>query len=339
MEVLGLDIGGANLKAAHSAGAARSRPFALWKEPSRLPRELQALLRTMPRFERLAVTMTGELCDCFETKRQGVNAILDAVQAAAGAVPVQVWQWADGADNNVVGRFVDVATARAMPLQTAAANWLALATFAGRYAPEGAAVLLDIGSTTTDIVPLRDGRPTPKGRTDTGRLSFQELVYTGVRRTPVCALTRGRGAAELFATTRDVYLLLEELPEDVTDRDTADGRPATRAAAAARLARMLCADTETMTAEDIRRLAGQVSRRQQDRLREALGIVWETNLRRAPFTLLAAGSGEFLVQKLLGLEPPLPVTRFVSLGRDWGQEVSQAACAYALAALAAEVRD
>src|SRR5919201_1892665 len=90
--VLALDVGGANLKAAHSRGAACLRPFALWKDPAGLPGALRALLGRMPLHDLLAVTMTGELCDCFETKRQGVNAILDAVEAVADGTPVRVWR-------------------------------------------------------------------------------------------------------------------------------------------------------------------------------------------------------------------------------------------------------
>ncbi len=155
MNVLGLDIGGANLKAAHTDGRARSVPFALWKNPTALPDALRRLLGNMPPANVLAVTMTGELCDCFESKRQGVVAILDAVKETAGETPICVWQ------ND--GRFVDLEEARQTPLPAASANWLALAAFAGRYAPKGPALLIDIGSTTTDIVPLRNGRPVPKG--------------------------------------------------------------------------------------------------------------------------------------------------------------------------------
>src|SRR5947208_2344005 len=78
--------------------------------------------------------------------------------------------------------------ARRQWLRTAAANWLATAVWAGRFAPEGAALLIDAGSTTTDIVPLWNGRPMPLGLTDPDRLRTGELVYTGARRTPVCAL-------------------------------------------------------------------------------------------------------------------------------------------------------
>src|SRR5262245_49045123 len=158
MNVLGLDIGGANLKAAHSGGGARLRRFELWKQAGRLPQALAEVIGTLPAFDVLAATMTGELCDCFETRRQGVHAILDAVEAVAGPRPVRVWR------ND--GRLVDVVAARAAPLQAAAANWLALATYAGRFAPEGSALLVDVGSTTTDVVPLWQGEPVPQGRTD-----------------------------------------------------------------------------------------------------------------------------------------------------------------------------
>src|SRR5262245_12683386 len=101
LSVLGLDIGGANLKAAHVRGSARSIPFALWKSPGGLANALRQLLACFSHFDLLAVTMTGELCDCFETKTQGVEAILDAVVVASPGVPIRVWQ--------TTGRFTDPA--------------------------------------------------------------------------------------------------------------------------------------------------------------------------------------------------------------------------------------
>src|SRR5438445_9740289 len=91
MVVLGLDIGGANLKAATADKRAVSVPFALWKEPGRLPAALAELVAHFPDADELAVTMTGELCDCYETKREGVNAILDATEFAAKGRAIRVW--------------------------------------------------------------------------------------------------------------------------------------------------------------------------------------------------------------------------------------------------------
>jgi probable H4MPT-linked C1 transfer pathway protein len=327
--ILGLDIGGANLKAAHADGPARSQPFALWKNPRELSHALGRLLSSLPRYDRLAVTMTGELCDCFATRREGVQAILDAVEEVAEGKPVRVWQTS--------GRFATLAAVRADPLQAAAANWLALAVYAGRFVPAGPAVLMDIGSTTTDIVPLCDGRPVPRGRTDAERLQCQELVYTGVRRTPLCALLGAAGAAEWFATTHAVYLLLGDLAEDANDADTPDGRPATRAAAHARLARMICADTETTSEAERVRLAEQVQSWQCRLLGHALAAV-ASSLPERPATFLLSGSGEFLARKVLALLPD-SFAQCISLGKRLGPEISQAACAHAVAVLAREQDD
>src|SRR5262245_32829782 len=188
--VLGFDIGGANTKAAHSGGACLSRSFALWQDPEGLAlrlvlRELRAAL---PPASELAVTMTGELCDCFASKREGISRILDAVADVAGDTPVGVWR--------TDGSLVDRVTAQSGDaLLVAAANWHALATWASRLVPAGPALLLDIGSTTTDIIPLSDGVPVMAGHTDPERLRCGELVYTGVRRTPVCAVLGNEGLA------------------------------------------------------------------------------------------------------------------------------------------------
>ena len=133
--------------------------------------------------------MTGELCDCFETKRQGVLAILDAVEAVGGrqAGPRL-------AHRRPLRRPCGGA---AEPLKAAAANWLALATFAGRFAPEGPALLIDVGSTTTDIVPLRDGRPVPHRRAPTASACSPASWFTpaSAARRSAPSWTRGRGGA------------------------------------------------------------------------------------------------------------------------------------------------
>src|SRR3954471_1914030 len=133
--ILGLDIGGANLKAATVDKRAISVPFALWKQPDRLPAALAELVKQFPDAEELAVTMTGELCDCFETKRDGVNAIVAAVRSVSGGRRIRVWS-TDGA-------FLDSEEAKANHLKVASANWHALATLAGQYVPAYPAILLD----------------------------------------------------------------------------------------------------------------------------------------------------------------------------------------------------
>jgi hypothetical protein len=328
--VLGLDVGGANLKLAHASGFALQQPFPLWKQPTQLAAALRDLLTHAPPFDRLAVTMTGELCDCFETKQQGVKAILDAVHDAAGDVPTSIWT-ADG-------RFVDPAIARREWLKVAAANWLATATWAGRFASTGGALLIDVGSTTTDIIPVFNGRPTPSGLTDTERLKSGELVYTGARRTPVCALLQNQVMAEFFATTLDVYLALGRVPEAPADHDTADGRPATRTFAHARLARMVGGDPEMTPNAETHRLAEQVAARQSEIIRAAAARV-AARLPQLPSTLLTAGSGEHLIDAAIAFDANLARVERISLSTKLSPAISSAICAYAIAILAAESND
>ncbi len=334
--VLGLDIGGANLKAATADRRAASVPFPLWKQPDRLPAALADLVAKFPDADEFAVTMTGELCDCYETKRQGVNAILTAVQNVSRSYPIRVW--------STDGKFLNVEEARKDYLKVAAANWHALATYAGGAVPQGTALLIDIGSTTTDLVPILDGEPWTEGKTDPGRMRAGELVYTGVWRTPVYALLPpGEVAAELFATTADVYLMLGRLPDNPANCDTADGRPATRQHAHARLSRMLGGDPELVSEAEVLKLAERVAERQLDLLRDRVGAQVRRVLGLQPSSLgarrvaIAAGSAEFLAWDAL-----LPHRRyfwdFHSLTDRLGPAVSACAPAYALAVLATERR-
>jgi (4-(4-[2-(gamma-L-glutamylamino)ethyl]phenoxymethyl)furan-2-yl)methanamine synthase len=332
--ILGLDIGGANLKAATADNRAESVPFALWKEPERLPEVLGELVAQFPEAEELAVTMTGELCDCFRTKRDGVNHILTAVLNVSRSRPVWVWT-TDGA-------FVNSEQARKEYLKVAAANWHALATYAGGFRSHGPAVLIDVGSTTTDIIPILNGDPVPEGKTDFERLYTDELIYTGVRRTPVCAILGFNGAAELFATMLDVFLLLGAIREDPQDTDTADGRPATQEFAHARLSRMVGGDPELTTKEVTRSLAEGIAEQQLSRLVSAADKARRMVNHRAGksnpderLPVIASGSGEFLARQVEGT---IGTSISLSLSEQLGPQLSACAPAYAVAVLAAERR-
>jgi probable H4MPT-linked C1 transfer pathway protein len=333
VSIVALDIGGANLKAADGLGYARSRSFALWRTPELLAVELQSLIGEAPHCDHLAVTMTGELADCYATKAIGVRSILNAVESAAAGRRIVVYL--------TTGEWATVDDARETPLLAAASNWRALATYANRFASSWPAVLIDMGSTTADIILLRESGPCPAGKTDPERLVSGELVYTGIERTPVSAIVQRlpwRGetcpvASELFATSADAYLLLGETPEDVHSIDTADGRSMTRAAAHARMARMVCADTTMFTEADARAAADAICDAQLAMLETAARDV-SARLRQPPQTLILSGQGEFLLRQLAARLPWQ--CEVLSLTKELGAEVSRCAPAHALAVLARE---
>ena len=333
MKWLALDIGGANLKAADGQGFAMSQAFSLWEKPEQLTDALRSIMAQVPRVDHIAATMTGELADCFATKAEGVKFILNALSVAADGRHTRVYQ--------TNGRIVSLQTATRQPLLVASSNWHALASFAGQYVAFGSGLVIDIGSTTCDLIPLVDGVPVTIGKTDPNRMVNGELVYTGVQRSPVCAISslvpwRGRKcplAQEVFATMWDVYLTLGDLPDEPQSTQTADHRPATKEAARDRLARSICADRETFSETDARLMADSLAQAQLRKI-AAIAVQLIGRLQQPPHTVVISGRGEFLARRVLD-ELKLKAN-VVSLARELGPELSRCAAAHALAVLARE---
>jgi len=334
IDVLGLDVGGANLKAADGKGWTHAEPFPLWREPGRLADALLRIVRLKPA-ARVAVTMTGEIADCFADRAAGVahivRAVLEATAADGGMVDTLVYL--------VDGRFVTPAEAVVRPLEAAASNWHAVARLAATVTRAERAFLVDVGSTTTDIVPLLRGGPVPLARDDAGRMCSGELVYTGLERTPLSAIVRSlphRGvrrplAAERFAESRDAWVLLGGCAEDPDFCDTADGGPCTRDAARVRLARAVLVEPGEFTEEDAHAAAAACAAAQaravaRGLLAVASGCGWR------PDAVVLSGHGTPLAE--LALERlRWPVER-VSLRTLLGAEVARVAPAHAVAVLA-----
>ncbi|HEX2249290.1 MAG TPA: hydantoinase/oxoprolinase family protein [Gemmatimonadales bacterium] len=307
--VMGWDIGGVNTKAARLNSNAppdcrsTSLPYELQRQPSLLSDTLRTAAWQIgaERDDCHAVTMTAELSQFFRTKREGVGFVLDALEATFPSERLHVY--------TVSGRFVSPEAAREDPLGVAASNWAATASWVGRWIPN--CILIDVGSTTSDLIPIRQGRIAAWGRTDPERLRTGELVYTGALRTPVEAIARRLRfrdatialAAEGFALSGDVHLWLGGIrPEEYTC-PTPDGRPAIREYAGERLARSVCADRDLLDDADIDQLATGLAFEQTRNLCEALRAIRE----RCPEldTAVVTGLGEFIAAgaaRLVGLK-------------------------------------
>ena len=298
-EIIGWDIGGVHTKAAWLPGGElaqariESRAFEIWKADNELPAVLRSVYRSLEVGDpdAMAVTMTAELADVFESKRQGVLFVLNALRDTFPGTPLFVL--------SLDQQLEPLEAAFRNPTGFAAANWLASALFVAEREPN--CLLVDVGSTTTDIVPIRHRRVAAEGRTDTDRLTTGELVYTGIVRTnpnTIAARVPVRGrpcsvAAEMFALMGDVYLQLGLIaPGDYTV-PTPDGGPKTVAGAQRRLARLVCADAETLGPEEIHRLARYLYEKQLQQVTEAMYQVC-SRLSGDDLPLLAAGSGRFL---------------------------------------------
>ena len=297
--ILGLDIGGVNTKAvrldADGTLHARSRSFELQREPDALVRVLTDLASELgcpPSRFTCALTMTAELSQMFRTKRDGVAFVLDALSSAFPDADVRVF--------TTDGTFHSIDAARETPLAVAAANWAATAQLvAERFTT---ALLIDVGTTTTDIIPVVDGRVVASGRTDPDRLASGELVYTGALRTPAEAIVRevpyrgGRAAvsAEGFALIGDAHLWRGRLtPEDYTV-PTPDGRAASRELAGERLARVVCADRDMLDESAIASIADAIADEQVETVAAAIRRV--RSCHPSVQTAVVTGLGDFIAR-------------------------------------------
>lgn len=337
--ILGIDIGGANLKYATVAGRTHALPFPLWKRPHDLASQLQRDVGSFGDVRQLAVTMTGELADCFLDRGRGVAQIVAACRDAAARV---------GCDSvrfyGVDGRFHDPESACEQPDLIAAANWHALASHvAQRFAPslDRGALLIDIGSTTTDLIPIARGSVATKSKTDYERLREGTLVYLGGERTPVCAVVDTlpfRGEAipvmrEVFATIDDVRLLTGHTAENPDDNDTADGAPRDCFHAANRLARMIGLDHRGVSIGDAVCLARQVHDRGIALITDALDRCRARGLVDGTEIWIISGHASDL----------LPTDRVsaghIQLADVLGNDVARCAPAHAVACLLGDVGD
>ena len=294
--VVGWDIGGVHTKAARAVrgrvAATRAAPYEIQRHPAALAPLLAGLASELgsETGDLHAVTMTAELSQLFRTKREGVGFVLDAVTAVFPEGRVRVW--------SVDGCWRTPEQARRQPLAVAAANWAATARLVGRTFPD--CLLIDVGSTTTDIIPVVHAQPAAIGRTDPERLQQGELVYTGALRTPAEAIAstvpvHGRPtgvSAEGFALAGDAHVWRGELAPADYSVPTPDGRPPTRGFAGERLARIVCADCEMLDPGAISAIADALWEAQVTRIREAVCRVRGRHpaLARAVVT----GLGEFL---------------------------------------------
>jgi (4-(4-[2-(gamma-L-glutamylamino)ethyl]phenoxymethyl)furan-2-yl)methanamine synthase len=300
IRVIGWDVGGANVKLAAVANgrveSVAQIPCPLIPDRAKFDQAVAAALPLIGDPAVHAVTMTGELSDVFESREDGVAYLVDLMVTTAGAVPVLTYAGAAG--------FLAPLEAKRQTLEVASANWHASAALVAKR--HGEALLVDIGSTTTDLIPVKGGKVAASGATDSARLASGELVYTGVVRTPVMALTqtapfRGRSqriAAERFATMADVYRLTGDLPDDADPTPAADQRGKSSAESAARLARMLGRDADEAELADWVALACHFASCQLALIEEAAREVVMRQGLPDTAPVIRAGCGRFLAHQL-----------------------------------------
>ncbi len=318
--VIGWDIGGAHLKAVmlNTAGhvlAANQVYCPLWRGLHELDLAMDVILREF-NAENHRVTMTGELADIFPNRHAGVVQIAQFVAQKLSSQKIAGQKLLDQKlQCNVMfyagnQGFVDIEAVESHTADIASMNWLASTQYIAHNVKQG--LFIDVGSTTTDIALMSDGRVQVRGFNDATRMQCDELVYTGVVRTPLMALTQkipfaGQQiniAAEHFATTADVYTLTGDLAAAENMAETADGAEKSMEASARRIARMIGHDAQDATLSVWCNLAYAFKEAQLNLIKQAV-LIQISRLAQISrledcqnLHIIGAGAGEFIVCEL-----------------------------------------
>jgi len=278
MKIAGFDIGGANTDVAvvdfDESGniVAVETAFIylpMWTKKDMLTDALNNILGSnRDKIEAVGVSMTAELVDAYKTKKEGV---LDIAQKSEATFAKKVPMGFIGLNG-----VMDISELRKDPMNAAAANWIATAPLAAKI--DANCILIDTGSTTTDIIPIKNGEECAMGRSDLERLKTGELVYSGTLRTNIAALVEKvpldglmmRVASELFAVTADIHMVLGNISKEEYTSDTMDGAGKSIEECMRRISRVVCADLDTLNPDEIIVIAEYVYLTQVERISEAL---------------------------------------------------------------------
>jgi probable H4MPT-linked C1 transfer pathway protein len=341
LKKIGWDIGGAHTKAVlldkkGNVISALQVPCPLWQGLDKLEVGIHDILKQLAVKSAEAlhvVTMTGELADIFPNRHTGVMEISNKlVQLLGKNIFFYLAQPSQKSHN-----FIAIDKVSANTMLIASANWHASASYIAQKLDMG--LMVDVGSTTTDIIPIVENAMIDVGLSDAGRMRQDSLVYTGVIRTPVMALTQKiiwdnletNVAGEYFATMADVYRLTGELDEEKDMAGTADGKRKTKQDSARRLARMVGHDIEDKSLESWARLAQAFRAAQIKQLKLAVKKHLKPNM-----PIVGAGAGAFLVKVLAKELGRIYIDVAEIVGSDVHQSMSLCLPAYAVAYFASQ---
>ena len=331
---VGWDIGGAHVKIAYIENQSlivNQWECPLWKGINELTSVLKNAFKTLPETIRLHhVTMTGELVDIFTNRQEGVSKIIETFACELPKSHIVKYFSSQGMieQQAAINNYQDVASA----------NWIASGKCIEKFYEN--AIFVDIGSTTTDVLEIAQGKFVLNSQSDFDRLRSGELVYTGVVRSCVNTITSQvtyKGdtiplIAELFAVSADVYRILDILPDHADLSRTMDGQPKDKISSMRRLARMIGEDYRESDHDTWMSVANEISHKQTELIMKSIVNLLEGNPKIS--NIVGAGVGRFLLIEISD-QLSLPYTDFVTsvLPKDIARQSNAADCAPSIALL------
>jgi len=302
----GIDIGGANIKVYRGeTGEAEIHYFPMWLEWE----NLEVFLRDLDLKGKTGVVVTAELSDAFSSKEEGVKYVSSLTKKVFDEV------YFIDLDGNLKKEIDN-------PLNFSASNWVASVKFLAEI--HDSFIFADMGSTTTDIIPVKKKRVIAL-KTDFERLKNRELLYFGILRTPSFHLINDNCSTEFFSITADVMRILGLIDEKAYSCDTPNGRGKSVYECMQRLARQFCADRDEVGVDFLKAKAIEVKNEMVRRVSEAF---MEKSRKFGIDSVVGCGIGEMILKE----SAERAEMEYISLRERFG-ELSDIFPAYAIAKL------
>jgi probable H4MPT-linked C1 transfer pathway protein len=232
--------------------------------------------------------MTAELSDIFENRNKGTKKVINTL---CKILPEKKTFFYSNKKH-----FFKKKEAMEKTNNINSMNWHATANFISNFYPN--CILVDVGSSTTDIIPIKKKCIIAKGNDDYKRLLHRELVYIGVIRTPINAIEKEKKLIyENFANLGDVYRILNKLPKKMDLVPSQDKKSKNKNDSARRIARIFGKDYKKNDFNKWKKVALQIEKKQKKILKENINKIKKRNFSNS-VPIIGAGIGEFLIKNI-----------------------------------------
>ena len=292
MKIIGWDIGGAHIKAAKidfkkKKTETKQIYSPIWKNTNNLKKSIKLIKKKLGKCNYHAITMSAELSDIFLERSDGVKYIINLSSKILGDKKIFFYSKKSFIRKEIALKNTSVLNSM---------NWHATANCISSFFPN--CILVDIGSTTTDIIPIKNQKIISKGSNDHQRLGSNELIYLGVLRSPIHAVERKKNLIyENFANLSDVYRVLNKIPTKFNLLPTQDNKSKNKHDSARRIARIFGKDYKKVHFLKWKKIAFKIEKKQKEILKKNIIKIKNRNFSKE-IPIVGAGAGEFLLKNI-----------------------------------------
>lgn len=287
---LGIDIGGAHLKV---IGIDKNNKVQfvdysncrIWEDIRLLKEKFVCLSKTFGNESiKCGITMSAELCDNFKSRKHGALILTEKCKHLK------------------FNNFFYVKSSKTFLKEPKfkeliSMNWHSVGRLFEKKVEN--AIIVDFGSTTTDLICIKNKKLVNKFFDDFSRINNFELLYTGFTRTPIFGITNeiciGKNKLkiipEFFSNTSDVYRILKKLKRKIDIDITADRSQKTIKDSFRRLSRSFGFDYHNKYQVKLKQICNEISSTQLNQIMNAVKKL-EDRFSMKNFTVISSGIGQ-----------------------------------------------